>query len=93
MSAVSDVEKWVLNVMDLRRIPGLAMAILCNREVAYANGFGTTSTEDGGSVTPHTLFRIGSVTKLLTAALIMRLVQADRLDLDAPIRHLSRGLG
>jgi CubicO group peptidase (beta-lactamase class C family) len=44
-----------------------------------------TSVEEGGPVTPDTLFRIGSLTKPLTAALILKLVERGDLELDRPI--------
>jgi len=65
---------------------GAAVAVLQRGEVVHTGGFGTTSVEDGGSeVTPHTLFPYGSITKNLCAALVMRLVDQCRLQLDAPI--------
>jgi serine beta-lactamase-like protein LACTB, mitochondrial len=41
----------------------------------------------GIRATPQTAYRIGSVTKVLTAALLMRLVEDGRLDLDTPISN------
>src|SRR5689334_22863181 len=67
-------------------VPGLALAIVQGDKVIYARGFGVTSTDDNApSVTPDTLFRIGSVTKPLTGTMIMRLVETGVLDLDKPI--------
>lgn len=43
---------------------------------------------DGPDVTPDTGFRLGSISKLLTAALTLRLADAGRLDLDAPLLEL-----
>lgn len=68
-------------------VPGLAVAIIEGDEIAYAEGLGVTSVEDGGvPVTPETLFRIGSITKPLTGTAIMRLVEVGELDLDSPVR-------
>ncbi|HEY6542406.1 MAG TPA: serine hydrolase domain-containing protein, partial [Ktedonobacteraceae bacterium] len=67
-------------------VPGLALAIIQEKELIYARGFGVTSVEDGGlPVTPQTVFRIGSTTKPLTGTAIMRLVEANKLTLDEPI--------
>ncbi|MBN1661759.1 MAG: beta-lactamase family protein [Anaerolineae bacterium] len=77
-----DVEAW----MDEYRVPGVAVALVRGGVVAYARGFGVTSVEDGGApVTPQTLFRIGSVTKGMTCAAAMRLVEMGQLDLDRPV--------
>jgi CubicO group peptidase (beta-lactamase class C family) len=67
-------------------VPGLALAIIQEKDLIYARGFGVTSVEDSGlPVTPQTIFRIGSTTKPLTGTAIMRLVEAGKLDLDEPI--------
>lgn len=62
MRDLPEVEKWVMRTMEIQRIPGLAIAVLHEREVMYASGFGVTSVADGGiPVTPRTMFRMGSV--------------------------------
>jgi CubicO group peptidase (beta-lactamase class C family) len=81
------LEQRITARMHEAHIPGLALAIIHEHKLIYAHGFGVTSVEDGGiPVTPETLFRIGSITKPLTGTAIMRLVEAGKLDLDAPIK-------
>jgi CubicO group peptidase (beta-lactamase class C family) len=53
---------------------------------------GYRNRELGLRVTPHTVFQIGSTTKLSNAALILSLVEADKLDLDTPVREYIPGL-
>jgi CubicO group peptidase (beta-lactamase class C family) len=48
---------------------------------------GVTNCETGVAVTPDTLFQIGSITKVFTATLVMRLVDQGKIDLDAPVRR------
>lgn len=86
MLEVSALRSWITKALEFTHAPGLAVAVLENREVAYVGGFGVTSLQDGAlPVTPQTVFRIGSLTKLITATLIMRLVQERVLELDDPI--------
>ena len=69
-------------------IPGLALAITHGAEVVFAQGFGATSVEEGAlPITPQTIFRIASTTKLLVGIAIMRLVEVGTLDLDLPIKR------
>ncbi len=76
MLNVYQLAQCVADVMQTSRILGLALAIIRDRTIAYARGFGVTSLEDGGQpVTPQTLFRIGSTTKSLTGSAAMRLVE------------------
>ena len=80
------LEQRIQRAVEERRYAGLALALMEGAEVTYARGFGTTSVEDGGlAVTPDTLFCIGSISKTLTATLVMRLVDQGRLDLDRPV--------
>lgn len=66
-------------------IPGVAVG-LWHGGHEYQFGFGVTSVEHPLPVTPETLFQIGSITKTFLATAVMRLVEAGRLELDAPIR-------
>lgn len=54
-------------------------------DVAYARSFGDANMEWGIPNAPDTRFRIGSVTKQFTAALVLKLAEEGRLDLHAPI--------
>jgi CubicO group peptidase (beta-lactamase class C family) len=80
------LEQRIEDVMGEARVPGLALALIQGQEVIYACGFGLTGVEDGGlPVTARTLFRVGSLTKSMTATAIMRTVERGALDLDAPV--------
>ena len=86
MLNLHELERQIEAHMTVARVPGLAIAIIQDRLISYARGFGLTSVEDGGlPVTPQTLFRIGSITKSMTATMIMRLVESGRLNLDRPV--------
>src|SRR6266403_6331799 len=53
---------------------------------------GVANQETGQSLTPTTLFRIGSVTKSFTAAAVLRLVREGRIELDDPVGRYLHGL-
>lgn len=65
--------------------PGAAIGVL-HHGVAYAGGVGLTNVEHPLPVTAETLFQIGSTSKTFTAIALMSLVEAGRVDLDAPVR-------
>jgi CubicO group peptidase (beta-lactamase class C family) len=67
-------------------IPGAAVAILEGGELAFARGFGTKGVASLAPVAASTIFRIGSMGKLMTALGVMSAVDEGLLDLDAPIR-------
>ena len=49
------------------KTPGAAIGIVSEGRLIYAHGFGTSNLDTGAPVTPETLFRLGSTTKMLTA--------------------------
>ncbi|MFC1558974.1 serine hydrolase domain-containing protein [Gemmatimonadota bacterium] len=71
--------------MSRRGAPGAAVAVIHNGRIVYEAGFGVQSTDTGAAVTPESLFRLGSTTKLVTAATLVRLAVQRGIPLDAPI--------
>jgi serine beta-lactamase-like protein LACTB len=69
-----------------RGIPGLAVAVAIDGRIVYSQGFGYADLEERVPAWPATKFRIGSISKPLTATALMQLVEAGKLDLDAPIQ-------
>lgn len=67
------------------QVPGAAVGVLANG-TAHVFTAGVTSVENPLPVTADTLFQIGSVTKTLTAAAILRLAEMKELCLDEPVR-------
>ncbi len=68
-------------------IPGLAVAVAVDGEIVWSEGFGYADLERKALATPATQFRIGSVSKPLTAAAVAQLYEQGRLDLDAPVQR------
>jgi CubicO group peptidase (beta-lactamase class C family) len=73
---------------QLRRlsIPGAVLAIVEGDRVVHMRGFGH-AWPGGKAPLPHTPFFIGSLTKSFTALALMQLVEAGKVELDAPVRH------
>jgi CubicO group peptidase (beta-lactamase class C family) len=67
-------------------VPGAAVAVLY-QGIEYVKGYGVTNVDYPVPVDGDTLFRIASTTKTFTGTTVMRLVEAGRLDLDAPVRR------
>lgn len=65
--------------------PGAAVTVIQSGRVVYEKGFGVADAETGAPVRPETLFRIGSTTKMFTAAAVLTLVEEHRVELDKPI--------
>src|SRR5467141_2866389 len=69
------------------RIPGVQVAVAVNGKLVWSEGFGYADVERKRPVTRETQFRIGSVSKPLTAAAVALLYQQGKLDLDAPVQR------
>jgi len=66
-------------------LPGLAVAIVRDSELLYAQGLGNAVA--GRAMTVHTPLIIGSLSKSFTAIAVMQLVGAGKLDLDVPVQR------
>ena len=64
---------------------GLSIAVIDDQQVIWAQGFGYADKLNKISATPETLYRVGSVSKLFTAALVMQLAEQGKLDIDKPL--------
>lgn len=73
-------------------IPGASIAIVRGGEVIYSRAIGTANVETGEPVRPEMLFRLGSTTKMMTAAALTGLAVEGRVDLNAPIGKYISGL-
>jgi len=74
--------------LERSRTPGASVAVVMNGRIAWARGFGVADLETRAPVTTETLFRVGSVTKMFTGALLAQLAEDGKLDLAAPISRL-----
>lgn len=79
------IDDRVKMFMAERHIPGAAVAVVRNGRVVRMKGYGVASLEFGVPVTTETVFEIGSVSKQMTAAGIMLLVQDGKVNLDERI--------
>ena len=79
------IDAFVQSEMAAYGFPGAQIAIAMDGEVVHARGFGLKHRDRSDPVDAETQFRIGSVTKMMTAAGVM--YQVDRgLDLSQPLQ-------
>ena len=84
-TAVPGMKSYDQVIPDFMRkysIPGGAVAVMRDGRLIYARGFGYADVESKTPVQPDALFRIASVSKTITAAAIMKLVEEGKLTLD-----------
>lgn len=76
------IDKQVNDFLEQWGIKGASVAISKDEELVYAKGFGYANEEKKEEVKPGHLFRIASVSKLITATAIMKLYEEGQLDLE-----------
>ena len=72
--------------MHRLHIPGASLAIIEGDRIVHMRGFGQ-ARPGGETPTPQTPFFIGSLTKSITALAVMQLVEAGKVELDAPVQR------
>ncbi|MDR0414337.1 MAG: beta-lactamase family protein [Prevotellaceae bacterium] len=85
MFALSEFEKAdsvVRRFLKRWKINGASLAVARDGELLYAKGFGYADVEQKVEVTPSHVFRVASVSKLITATAVMQLVEQGKLSLD-----------
>ena len=88
----TQLEKVALEELKETNTPGAAVVVVSGDRLVFAKGFGVANIETGAPVTPDTLFRVGSVTKMFTAAVLVTLAAERQIKLDEPIGKYIKGL-
>ena len=76
-------------VMAREHIPGLLLTLVSHDSVLFEGGLGLADVAAQRSVTAHTRFRIGSITKTFVAAGLMRLVEQGKLQLNDEVHKIA----
>ena len=77
---------WMIRrEMDRRSIRGLSIVVVNDHETLFRRGYGYADASRRIPATADTVYRIGSVSKVVTASLALSLVERGVLDLDAPV--------
>ena len=85
--APAAADRLVRHFADSTGTPALTVAVARGGRVVWATAVGWADVENRVPADTATLFRIASVTKPITATLVMRLSEQGRLDLDAPVQR------
>lgn len=85
------LQQHVPALMQEHHVPGVSIAIIQDRRVHWARGFGVSDVRGQQPVTPDTVFEACSMSKPILALSALQLIQERRLDLDTPLtQYLGR---
>ncbi len=82
----AQIEKAASSFMAANSVPGISVAVVQDGELVWSAGFGMADLENFVPATPFTLFRLGSISKPVTATAILQLSERGKLDLDAELQ-------
>ncbi len=85
MAALPQVDEVLKAAIDRGDVPGVVAMAATPAGPAYQGAFGRRALPDGAEMTLDTVFWIASMTKAITSAAAMQLVEQGKLALDAPI--------
>ena len=91
-STVEVIDEIIAGVMSDGGAPGAAVAVVVDGEYRWGKGYGVADLDSKAAVTPETVFRFASISKMITAAGVMQLVESGELDLEAQARLLCPSL-
>lgn len=88
VAALKSFDEMMAAFLAEHQVAGASLAIAKDGAIIYSRGFGLANVETKQPVQPASLFRIASLSKPITAAAVMKLVEAGKLKLDDRIVDL-----
>jgi len=82
----TQIEAAVAKFMATTHAPGVSVAVVEEGEYQWGEGFGFADLENNVPASERTLFRLGSISKPLTAVGALQLWERGKIDLDAPVQ-------
>ena len=82
LPSLKPIDSMVNRLVKNLRLTGATVAVIKDEKLVYSKGFGYADKTNKIAVEPYHLFRIGSVSKLVTAITILDLVEKGKIRLD-----------
>src|SRR5277367_6042547 len=82
---IAELEKEIPESLLDATVPGMSIALIRDGKTYWAQGFGVKDVKTKQPVTEETTFEAASLSKTVFAYGVLKLVDAGKLDLDAPL--------
>ena len=79
------IEAAIHKFIEASKVPGMSAAVVQDGDFVWSAGFGMADLEGSVPATSETLYRLGSISKPITATAAMKLWERGKLDSDAPV--------
>ncbi|WDI31472.1 serine hydrolase [Hyphococcus flavus] len=91
-TAITKSRNELVTVRQTKFYPSMTVSVNQRGKHVWSESIGLSDLKGAVAATPQTLYPIGSVSKTLTAALVMKMADEGRIELDAPIHAYAPGL-
>jgi D-alanyl-D-alanine carboxypeptidase len=81
VTGINAIDQNVSAFMAKYNIPGLSIAITLNEKLVYVNAYGKSDVEGNQNTIPKNLFRVSSLSKQITSAAIMKLMDQGKINM------------
>ena len=88
----SELDKLVPAELKEKNTPGAVIAVVSGDQVVYQKAFGIANVETNAEMQAEMLFRLGSTTKMFTAAALVTLAENNKIKLNEPLGNRVKGL-
>src|SRR5215203_3593128 len=88
----SELDKLVPAELKEKNTPGAVIAVVSGDQVIYQKAFGVANVETNAEMQPEMLFRLGSTTKMFTAAALLTLAEQNKIKMNEPVASRVKGL-
>jgi CubicO group peptidase (beta-lactamase class C family) len=88
----SELDKNVAEELKEKNTPGAVITVVSGDKVVYQKAFGVANVETNAPMQAEMLFRLGSTTKMFTAAALLKLAENDKIKINEPIGNRIKGL-
>ena len=78
---MAGIDQSVAAFMSLYSVPGLSIAITLNDKLVYVKAYGKSDIEDNQVATTNNLYRVASLSKQITSAVIMKLMDQGKISM------------
>jgi CubicO group peptidase (beta-lactamase class C family) len=83
---IRKIEQLITAEMSRQSVAGLSVAVVTENQLRWSAGYGLADIENFVPARGLTVYRLGSISKPITAVAVMQLAERGRLDLDAPVQ-------
>lgn len=88
----TELDKLIPAELKEKNTPGTVITVISGDQIVYQKAFGVANVETNAEMQPEMLFRLGSTTKMFTAAALLSLAENNKIKMNEPVGNRVKGL-